>query len=122
MPLLWRGGAAWGSLHAPHVAPGTAGCRRVTPKWLQPASRRAAGRAFSPTPSLQQVPFNLDSMVAHVEHIMQTRGHAVVCMAEGAGKVRAQRSHALDPVNQSAALESGLRSGYKPKLLLPRSA
>ena len=32
----------------------------------------------APTPS--QVPFNLDSVVAHVEHILKTRGHAVVCM------------------------------------------
>lgn len=54
-----------------------------------PTPSTACDTPFPPAvPAPSQVPFNLDSVVSHVEHILKTRGHAVVCMAEGAAKVR----------------------------------
>ncbi|KAI7844542.1 hypothetical protein COHA_001900 [Chlorella ohadii] len=49
-----------------------------------------------------EVPFNIDSMVAHVEHILQTRGHAVVCMAEGAAKDRVPDQCYYEPGKDAA--------------------
>lgn len=40
-----------------------------------------------PWPPTLQVPFKLEPMLAHLERIIETRGHAVVCLAEGAGQV-----------------------------------
>lgn len=63
-----------------------------------------------PTPC--QVPFNLDSMVAHVEHILKTRGHAVVCMAEGAAKVR---HWAAGPADQRGEVVRGGMHAVLPR-------
>ena len=35
----------------------------------------------------QQVPFDLEAVVDHMKHVLDTRGHLVICMAEGAGQV-----------------------------------
>ncbi len=37
---------------------------------------------------IPEVPFKLPEMMAHLEHVFATKGHAVVCVAEGAGQVR----------------------------------
>lgn len=36
-----------------------------------------------------QVPFRLEAVLSHLEKILEERGHVVVCIAEGAGQVRA---------------------------------
>ncbi len=37
-----------------------------------------------------QVPFRLEAVLSHLEKILEERGHVVVCIAEGAGQVRAR--------------------------------
>lgn len=48
---------------------------------------------------IPEVPFSLQKLKEHVGMILQKKGHAVVCVAEGAGQVR----HTGKPRYNSAA-------------------
>jgi hypothetical protein len=37
---------------------------------------------------IPEVSFNLDKLLSYVDEVIQKKGHAVVCVAEGAGQVR----------------------------------
>jgi 6-phosphofructokinase 1 len=44
---------------------------------------------------IPEVPFKLDGptgLLAYLESVLEAKGHAVVCVAEGAGQVRARRA------------------------------
>jgi hypothetical protein len=58
---------------------GSVGCQACPPASHALATALLARR---------QVAFSLERVVAYMERLLDSRGHIVVCMAEGAGQVR----------------------------------
>lgn len=93
--LAWRAGLQGASMQSvlPEVLFLACGLR---PQCSQPADRASLHAACTPLQCLiPEVPFKLageTGMLAYLEKVLNDKGHAVVCVAEGAGQVCGRRA------------------------------
>ncbi|KAG1366445.1 putative ATP-dependent 6-phosphofructokinase 5, chloroplastic [Cocos nucifera] len=67
---------------------------------------------------IPEVPFALEGpygVLRHLEHLIQTKGHAVVCVAEGAGQDFLQKSNATDASGNVVLSDIGVHIQHKIK-------
>nr|XP_010939502.1 ATP-dependent 6-phosphofructokinase 5, chloroplastic [Elaeis guineensis]XP_010939503.1 ATP-dependent 6-phosphofructokinase 5, chloroplastic [Elaeis guineensis]XP_010939504.1 ATP-dependent 6-phosphofructokinase 5, chloroplastic [Elaeis guineensis]XP_010939505.1 ATP-dependent 6-phosphofructokinase 5, chloroplastic [Elaeis guineensis]XP_019710751.1 ATP-dependent 6-phosphofructokinase 5, chloroplastic [Elaeis guineensis] len=67
---------------------------------------------------IPEVPFALEGpygVLWHLEHLIQTKGHAVVCVAEGAGQDFLQKSNATDASGNVVLSDIGVHIQHKIK-------
>jgi hypothetical protein len=70
---------------AAKTAPASAAATCISP-CLHRDAPRARARLLAPPPASLQVPIDEASLLRHLSGLLEGRGHAVVCVAEGAGQ------------------------------------
>ncbi|KAJ4820283.1 ATP-dependent 6-phosphofructokinase [Rhynchospora pubera] len=67
---------------------------------------------------IPEVSFNLDGpngVLAHLEHLIETKGFAMICVAEGAGQELLEKSHATDASGNAVLSDIGVHLQQKIK-------
>ncbi|KAJ3702686.1 hypothetical protein LUZ61_006391 [Rhynchospora tenuis] len=67
---------------------------------------------------IPEVSFNLDGpngLLAHLEHLIETKGFAMICVAEGAGQELLEKSHATDASGNAVLSDIGVHLQQKIK-------